>query len=479
MLRNFTISLFLLVCVATSALAQQSSQSSGDSSSKTPSTSSSPKPLQADTPLYQGQEKKSDDSQAVETKSSPTYTSGLIENPVEGGTPFKHPVLIPSLSFSQSLSSGQSSIGNGTIWKGGQTAAGSLQFRWDVGRSGILAYNGTGLWTSSTSDEAQTVQQLAYSQSVRFGRWKASFSDQATYSPQSTFGFGGLQGVYGSSALGSLGGIDFPSTLVPGVEPSQTVLTTDADRVSNTTAGQLQYSLTPRSSVRVGGSYGIIRGIDTALLDGNQYSGNAGVDYRLSAANTVGLNYGYSVYSFPDSNEETKSQSAGVSFARRLSARLSSQAYVGVQITDSSRTGGSVRNVGWGASGYLNYTRTRNSVSLQFYHGASGGSGVFQGADTYSVSTSLSHALSPNSSVSVTGGYARNSSFFLTSQDTNTFFAGATANRRLGQYVSLYASYTLQQQTLGGGALTTAFNGRQHMFSLGLSWGFRPIRLGS
>jgi hypothetical protein len=343
-----------------------------------------------------------------------------------------------------------------------------------------MIYYGTGLW-NSYQGEAQTVQSFGYTQRLRFGRWMASITDQATYSPQSSFGFGGLQGIYGSSALGSLGGSFIPSGIVPGTEPNQSVLTTDADRVSNTTAGELQYSLTARTAVRAGGSYGIIRGIDSALLDGNQYAASAGLDYRMDPSDTLGVNYSYSVYSFPDSQEETRAHSAGVSFARRLTSRLSSQAYVGAQFSDISQMGVGYHQLGWGANGYLSYHRTRNSIGLSFYHGVSGGSGVFLGgANTTNVGLSFSRSLTHTTSFSLTGGYARNSSLQqgLSSDHTNTFYAGASASRAVGRYASVYLGYTLQQQTLGAGVLSpNAFNGRQHMFNLGLSWSFRPIRL--
>ena len=483
MLNKLSFALALMTLGSVSLLAQDAKpQSSGSSSSKESSSSKldsgSPKALQADKPLYQ-QDDAQTDSLVPEIKATPTYTSSFIQNTIDGGPSFKRPVLIPTFSFSQSLTSGQSSVGNGMIWRGQQNVAGSLQFRWDVGNSGSMVYNGTGLWNSYQGD-AQTVQSFGYTQRLRFGRWMASITDQATYSPQSSFGFGGLQGIYGSSALGSLGGSFIPSGIVPGTEPNQSVLTTNADRVSNTTAGELQYSLTARTAVRAGGSYGIIRGIDTSLLDGNQYAATAGLDYRLDPSDTIGMNYSYSVYSFPDSQEETRAHSAGLSFARRLTARLSSQAYVGAQYSDSSQFGIAHHQLGWGANGYLSYHRVRNSVGLNFYHGVSGGSGVFLGANTTNVGLSFSRQVTHTTGFSLTGGFARNNSLqrALANDHTNTFYAGASASRSLGRYASLYFGYTLQQQTLGAGVLSAnAFNGRQHMFNLGLSWSFRPIRL--
>src|SRR6185369_16431661 len=124
--KKLTFAIALMALGSTSLLAQDAkTQSSGDSSSKQSSSKSdsgSPKALQADKPLYQ-QDDAQTDSPEPEIKATPTYTSSFIENAIDGGPSFKRPVLIPTASFSQSLSSGQSSIGNGMIWRGQQNVA--------------------------------------------------------------------------------------------------------------------------------------------------------------------------------------------------------------------------------------------------------------------------------------------------------------------------------------------------------------------
>jgi hypothetical protein len=474
MKKQIAITVVLLLSMAAWAQQPAPAPSSGDSSSKADSNSEGPKALEPDKPLYQEGDQTPVDENITP---QPTYNSGVIASNPEGGTPFKRPVLTPSFQFVQSVLSQESTVGNGMIWRGQQTVVGALTFQWDIGQSGSLFYNGTGLWQSLDS-YAYTVQQLSYLQRFHIGRWMASVTDQASYSPQSTFGFGGLQGLYGSSALGSLaGGSMIPSGLIPGTTPSQSVLTTNADRVSNTTAGELQYSLTARDSLRFGGSYGLIRGIDDNLLDGNQYSATAGFDHRIDASDTLGLTYIYSSFTFPNSQEDSHTQSTGLSWARRLTGRLSMQTYVGAQLTDYTQNGVATNDLSWGTSGYLNYQRTRNSMNLQFYHGVTGGSGVFAGANTTTVQGGLSHVFSPRVSAGMRAGYARNSYIQQSSQYTNTYFVGAQVSRRVGRDANLYFDYTLQRQTLSQTVVVpTAFNGIQHMFSIGISWA-HPIRI--
>ncbi len=463
---RFAFAIVLLLSMAAWAQEPAPAPASGDSSSKAGSNSDAPKALEADKPLYQ----ETDSAPVEELKPQPNYNSSLIATSPEHGTPFKHPVLTPSFQFVQSVQSQESSIGNGMIWKGQSSVAGSLSFQWDIGESGSLLYNGTAFWSPNV--DVQNVQQMSYLQRVHFGRWMASFTDQVSYSPQSTFGFGGLQGFYGSTALGSLsGGSLLPPSTVPGTAPNQSILTTNANRVSNTTAGELQYSLNAYDAIHFGGSYGLIRGIDNALLSGNQYQGTAGFDHRLDPSNTIGLAYSYSVFESPDAQQDGHTNSGGVNWARRLTGRLSSQAYVGIQQSTFTQPGQTTEQLSWSASGNLSYSRTRNSLSMQFYHGATGGSGIFPGAKTTAVSGGLSRMLTPGVSFSFTGGYARNNFIQQSSQYTNSYFAGIQMSHRLYRDANLFFGYSVTKQTLSQSVVApTAFNGVQHSFSVGISW---------
>jgi hypothetical protein len=465
----------LLTAVGAWAQEPTSTSSTGDSSSK---PNSEPKALEPDKPLYQ----QTDEPPAQEAKPQPVWNSGVATSGVGGDTPFRHPVLTPSFNFVQSVQSQESTVGNGMIWHGQQTVAGALSFQWDIGQSGTLLYNGTGYWNSTgsaTQDQgAQTVQQLGYSQKFHIGRWMFSVVDQVNYSPQSMFGFGGLQGLYGSSALGGISsGSSIPSGVLPGTSPSQSILTTNAPRVSNTTAGEAEYSLTARDAIRFGGNYGLIRGIDDNLLDGNQYSLTAGFDHRIDPSNTLGITYVYAAYSLPNGQETGRTNSVGLSYSRRLTGRLSAQAYAGAQMTHMLQSGVPTDNLGWGANATLTYARTRNSASLNFYHGVSGGSGVFAGANTTTIQGGFTHTFSPRVNAGVIGGYARNEQLQQGSQYINNYFVGAQASRSLGRDFSLYFGYALQRQTLSSSVVAPlAFNGIQHSFSIGINWS-HPIRI--
>jgi hypothetical protein len=258
---------------------------------------------------------------------------------------------------------------------------------------------------------------------------------------------------------------------IPGTEPNQSILTTNSPRVVNSTSGETEYSLTARDGLRFGGNYGIIRGIEDEFLDGTQYSLTAGYDHRMDAGNTLGVTYSYSAYSGSNGQETGRTNSAGLSYSRRITGRVSAQGYAGAQFVHFAQNGSAIDQLSWGASGSLSYHRTHNSVSLQFYRGVSGGSGVFAGAKTTTVGGGLSHTFSPRFTGSVNGGYGRNEQLQQSSQNSNSVYFGAQASRSLTRDASLYFGYSLQWQVLSSSVVSpVAFNGRQHSFSVGINW---------
>lgn len=440
-------------------------------SSSAPSTDVNPKPIEPATPLYQDADTQ-DSSTAEQPKAAELqskYDSGIISAGAEG-TGFRHPVIVPAFTFTQSVSRNPVGVASSSsaIWRGQSSVTGSVNFMYDFGKTGSMSYSGVGRW-ASTLDQATQIHQFGVVERFRVGRTLISLSDELAFSPESTFGFGGLQGI------GNIGGFN-PSNFVPGLSPDQSIFTTNSDRLSNTFGTELQYSLTARSALRVGGSYGLIRGIDSSILDGNQYSGSAGYNYRLSASDTFGIQYGYSGFRFPGQGRNMYTQSSGVSYSRRLTARLGFQAQGGAQFTDISQAAGHVRNLGWSGSANANYHRNRNTFTLSFLRAVTGGSGVLAGAKTYNTTFSFDRTLTSVWEFGARAGYAHNASLIGAGQEFNTHFAVAQIHRRIGQYMSAYFDYSLQRQTVHG-VSAGSLNSLQHVFSLGFSFSYRPIRL--
>ncbi len=440
-------------------------------------SSSSPKALEPAAPLYQDQQKDDDTESVVPEKPAIPFSS-IEVGETGGGRSAEHGVLIPRFTFVESLRSTPSNFNPGnTAWQGQSSISGNLQFSKDFGRQFSMSYNGVGRWDSITGD-AIHVQQLSLSEKFRVGRFGFILDDEVAYSPQSTFGFGGLQGLGGiSNSLGGLGGFGIvPSDLNPALAANQSILS-NADRVSNSAAAEGSYSFTARTSVRGSGSYAIIRGIDSDFLDTDQYSAGGSLNHQFSASSAVGLNYNYGHTTFGGSDRVITTQSPGVTFSRRLSSRFNFQAQAGAQFTDVTGSSGSFSYLSWQGTSSLSYTRNRNSASLSFLRGVSSGAGSLPGSTTLNATLGLSRTMSSRWSVSTSGGYAQNKALRGGSQ-IESEYVGAQISRSINSSIGLYFSYNLQhQKDISGVFIPGGFPSIQHYFSLGINWSGRPIHL--
>ncbi len=108
----------------------------------------------------------------------------------------------------------------------------------------------------------------------------------------------------------------------------------------------------------------------------------------------------------------------------------------------------------------LTYQRRRNGISLGFVRGLSGGSGVFLGATTNTVTFGDRYQFTRYWTGSVNGGYALNNSLAPAGVATTQFdnwFVGANLGRQMGQHAAIDFNYgrdeAEQSHKLPGGAL--------------------------
>jgi hypothetical protein len=462
--------MFLAVLTAGVVSAQEAAPAPAPAPSEQGRTDITPPPVEPTKPLYQDNTADKDAAEAAQPSSADLqskYDSGIVSTGAQG-TGFRHPVIVPSATFTQSLGyypGGYNGTG-GSTWRGQPSPSGALSFMYDFSKTGSISYTGVGRY-DAYQDDAYQFHQLEMTQRFQVGRLGITLNDGMSYSPESTFGFGGLEGL----PIGLN-----PGNFVPGLTPDQSIFTQRANRLSNTFGTEMQYALSARTAVRMGGTFGVLRGIDSSLIDSNQFSGTTGLNYRLSASDTVGAYYEYSGIRFQGQPQNIYSHSAGLSYSRRVTGRLQFQASGGAQITDFSEVGGSFRNVGWSGSASANYQRLRNSFSLSFLRSVTGGSGVLFGAKTYGGSLSYGRSLTSHIGFGANAGYSRNVNLRGGRDEFNNHFVGANLSRRFGHYTSAYFSYTLQRQTTHGIAVSN-YNALQHLFSIGLSFGYRPIKL--
>jgi hypothetical protein len=265
--------------------------------------------------------------------------------------------------------------------------------------------------------------------------------------------------------------------------PNQTILTNAAARVSTATFAQTSYALGYRSSLTFFGTYGALHFLDGGFQNSSSVAAGAGYNYLLSPLNSMSVSYGFSRFMFAHLPGGADSHRVQLSFARRITGRLSFQVGAGpdIQVYRSALAGPGTL-LSWAMNAGLNYQLRSWQTGLNYSHSLTGGSGVLPGAETDAFSGNLSRSFG-NWQGGLTLGYARNHALQQTSASAITpqgWFAGVQASHRFVSFGSLYASYNVSRQSTlsticslpacGTGGLTQTI-------SVGYNWGFRPIVL--
>jgi hypothetical protein len=196
--------------------------------------------------------------------------------------------------------------------------------------------------------------------------------------------------------------------LPPGDIPDQSILTNYAPRVSNSTSGGLEYRLDGKTSLTGSGSYGLLRFVNGNALDGTQETASFGVNRRLNARNTIGVNYVYSRFEYDVSGFAIASQGGEVTFMRQWSRNLKSDIGLGPQWMHSSDSTLLQESTSVAGSAGLTYTPdSATSMNLRYIRGLNGGSGVVEGGMTDSVQLGISRVLSREWTLALMGSFMR------------------------------------------------------------------------
>lgn len=233
-----------------------------------------------------------------------------------------------------------------------------------------------------------------------------------------------------------------------------------------------------------------------AGLNYQQTAGSVALNQRLDARSSVSLNAVYSVFNYSGfeagpltPNFQTKG--LNLAYQRVLTRSLSVSGSVGPQWISSSNSDLIPSTVNVAATASLAYTRRFTNVAMTYTRGANGGSGVLPGALSDSIMVSAGRAYGRNWTTAVSGAYTR--SHGLTHIDVmnvltpvnetyHTVYGGLQVTRRLGNNLSGYASYSLQDQSsnypLASFAAVNALSGTSQTFGIGVTFTPRSTRLG-
>jgi len=407
-----------------------------------------------------------------------------IQNLSLGSSATSHSFLLPSFGVTTQVqfnpydnsSGGSSPIS--TTYLSGRLGVNKISARSEL----MVDYLAAGGFSNDPNNPGNSlVQSLDFAETIRGGRWSQTFGEEFTYLPSSGFNFGGMGGL-GNLGV-SLAGVGTTPGFRQDLVPDQSILTNDAARISNTAMAETTYALGYRSTLSFFGTYGTLHFLGGGLQDTNMISAGAGYNYLLSPLNSMSVSYGFSRLTFPNLALGADSHSVLLSFARRVTGRLSFQVGAGPDILIfSSPLAGPGTVLSWALNSGLNYQLRNWSTGFNYSHSLAGGSGVLPGAETDLFSGYAGRKFG-SWQASVTAGYARNGALqqtSITSVALQDWFAGATMSRQFVSFGSLYISYNAARQSnLTAVCPLPACNtsGTTQTVSVGYNWGFRPIVL--
>lgn len=397
----------------------------------------------------------------------------------------------PRFDASGTADSNPQQIGEGQAWTTWVTATLGIDVHRVTGKSDLsVGYTAGGMYSNQGTVNSGLIQGLNLADALSFRRSKLSIFDQASYLPESAFGFGG-SGVPGlATTTLSAPGLAF--------NPGQTVLTGRGKMLNNSSAIELNYLLSPRSSLDFAGGYSLLHyfGAENGLLNYGVVNARAGYNYALSQRNTLAVLYTFGNYRYAEPGQSMADHTLQLSYGRLVTGKLAFQMAGGPMAVLSTFSGGNGLNatggatntpisqsqILWSLDSSLQYQEKRYGLGVSYSHGVSGGSGVLLGSVMDTVTGTLTRQMSRTFSSGFSGGYSRNQglpgSGAFASQSFNYWFGGVNITEPIGSSLGLTLSYQVQYQTSNSVACvgpTCGENILRHLISVGIGWHERPL----
>ncbi len=345
-------------------------------------------------------------------------------------------------------------------------------------------YTGSGFIYNQDASQSSSAHAFSFSQAIQGVRSSFLVTDQVSYLPEASFGYARF-GNFGGFGIGGLTGIN--SSNLNGIYiPNQSILTGDSTRVSNSAVAEYDYSLSPLSSLTFTGAYSLLRFPDSGFIDSNAGIFGMGYNHSLTQRDTLGITYMGSVYRYDQSSDDFSNHIVALMYGHQISHLLSLRLGGGPQVNLLGSTANNDTNVSWYATASLVYQLRRTGLSLNYRHYTSEGAGVFLGAKTDNLGLTINRQLTRMWSGDLSAGYSHNTHLQATSTSTasptfNTWYASTNLQRPLGQYMNMFLSYNLQQQSSNNpyciGSSCGTFYTRNY-FSLGFNWHPRVTEIG-
>jgi hypothetical protein len=437
------------------------------------------------TPDLYGDQDANPDQQSITDLTADTHPLTGVQVATIGTPEFRHSYWFPGFQYTNLIASSSINQTAASGWNTTNYLVGNLSLLENWSRSRLsVNYSGGAGFSSDNTVSRSYYQQLGLVQAFNWRRWQLSFIDQFSYLPQSQFGFGAGSNLIAPGAGGTLEP-PLPG-MQPNYQPNQSIFTSAGSRYSNSITSQVNYELSPRGSVTLSGSYGLLRFVEAGNISSNDAIFSLGYNYTISPRNTVGIVYRFSGYRYLGDPQAINDHVAQLAFGRKITGRLALQVFLGPDITTFRiPLMGSSQKISGGGGGYLSYALPRGNVRLSYNHGVGGGSGQFTGATVDQTQGDLAFQISRSWQGTLTFGYSRNKNLGVNNpsqvpQAFNSWFAGGGLNRPFGRDASFTLGYTAylqnsQQPVCAVGSCATSYI--QSQISVGFQWHTRPFVL--
>lgn len=438
-----------------------------------PTETAPPKPAARAIPLIGDVGNPQDQETGGTWQPDTTPLTGL-QSPTLGRVESPHSYIQPGAQYGANVQSRPGSTGGSSDWYLNNYFGVSLSLLKDWSRSQLaLNYSAGGFVSTDSQTDNGWYQQMGAGQNFQFERWQVQWSDQFSYLPETSFGFGGGTGL----GLPGVGGPLGPPTGGTGgsTTPNQSIYTAAGPRYSNSLVLQTTYLLTRRSSLTASGSIGLLRFTQAGNVDSNNYTGSLGYNYALNRQDTLGVVYRFSSFHYDSQPQAIGDQIISVAYGRKITQKLALQLLGGPEITSYRiAIGGNTQRISGSVTANLSAALKNGGLSLNYFHGLGGGSGILVGSDTDQITFGASRRISRIWSAHANVGFSRNRPVGNVTGSTsyNDWYAGGGVDRPIGRNLDFSAAYTARIETPTNQATST-----QHVVTLFISWHSRPFVL--
>lgn len=406
-----------------------------------------------------------------------------LQVPTLGSQAERHSYWIPGISYSNTIQPNGFNVGGGNEWISTSYLTGNISLLEAFSHSKLgINYSGGEFFSTDSAVGSGQFHQLGMNQEFKWERWQLTFIDQFSYLPQTQFGFGGGTNLGIPGTGGSL------SPSLPGLNnntTNQTIFSGVGTRYTNSGAVQVNYQMTPRNSITLGGVYGILRFTEAGNIENDDAIGTVGYNYDITRRDTIGILYRFTSYHYLGNPQAIQDHVVNAAYGRKITGRLALQLFGGPEITEYRVPIGTRDQFIAGSGGAtLLYGFERSSVSFGYSHGVTSGSGVFVGAQTDQVQAGMNWKLSRVWNGTLGAGYAKNRSVALASgvqgQSFDTVFANVGLNRPLGRNAIFSVGYSAYVQKTGLSACSgpqCSVTNDTHQIAISFSWHTRPFVL--